>query len=284
MKNKVPPEKKVCEGQSLEFDMKKMIIKEIDVNSLNSPICILGFPGVADIGKVALDHLIKVLKPEAEKIMDLTFSDYPAGAIINDSILYAPTAEIYLYKDPGKKHDLFLVTADAQPMSPRGIYAISEYFAGLMARDFNVSLILTLGGFPIERPNKNVNVYITATNKNLLDDFMKNNRVQKITKGVVVGPNGLIPTLAKRYYDVDGLVLLAETNGYAAMNGDAYDLKASLALIEVLNEELIQTIDSEYTQEQIARMELKLNNEKETIKQELGLNTDASKQSLEYIC
>ena len=280
MKN-FPNEKMGCPG--FHPDIKPKILKEIDIKNLKDPICILGFPGVADKGKIALDHLTKNLK--AEKVMDITFNDYPAGAIINESLLYAPTAEIYFYKDPKEQHDVFLVTADAQPMSPRGIYTISEYFASLMA-NFNVSLIITLGGYPIERPNREVNVYITATSEQLIEDFMRsgNDRVQKIVKGVVVGPNGLIPTLAKRSYDIEGLIILAETNGYAAMNGDSYDLKASLALIELLNEELTLQMDSEYTQQQIAKMEIKLNNEKETIKQELGLNTNSGKTGLGYIC
>ncbi|MHA1300875.1 MAG: PAC2 family protein [Candidatus Helarchaeota archaeon] len=281
MNEKVPLEKMVCGGNNFEFDIKTKILRKIEKENLNSPMCILGFPGVADIGKIALDHLVKNLN--AEKIMDITFSDYPAGAIINESLLYAPTAEVYFYKDPRKQHDLFLITADAQPMSPRGIYTISEFFARLMA-DYNVELILTMGGYPIERPNKKTNIFVTATSKQLLDDFAKNGRVQKIVKGVVVGPNGLVPTLAKRNYNIDGLVLLAETDGYAAMNSDSYDLKASLALIDLLNQELCLTLVSEYTHKQIEKMEVKLNNEKETIKQELGFNSNSSKTSLGYIC
>ncbi|MFX0132719.1 MAG: PAC2 family protein [Candidatus Hodarchaeota archaeon] len=281
MKNIVPVEKKVCVSQKNEFITNLRQIKDVDENNLNDPVCILGAPGVADIGKIALDHLIKALK--AEKVLDITFSDYPAGAIINESLLYAPTAEVYFYKDPQQKHDLFLVTADAQPMSPRGIYAISEFIARIMA-NYNVNLILTLGGYPIERPNKDVIVYITATSKELLERFAKNEWVQTINKGVVIGVNGLVPTLAKRNFEIDGLVLLAETNGYAAMNGDTYDLKASLRLIEVINQELALTMDAEFTHKQIMGLEVKLNNEKETIKKELGLNSNSEKTSFEYIC
>ena len=280
MKKNVPMEMNQCVSPNI-FEIKKIILKEINENNLNAPICILGIPGIADIGKIALDHLLKTF--EAEKIIDITFSDYPAGAIINDSLLYAPKAEIYFWKDPQKKHDFFLVTADAQPMSPRGIYAISEYIAQLMA-EYKVTLILTLGGYPLERPNKDTNVYITATSKDLLEKFGKNKKIKKISKGVVVGSNGLVPTLAKRNYNIDGLVLLAETNGYAAMNGDSYDLKASLTLIEVLNQELSFTMDADFTQEQIRDMEIKLNNEKETVEKELGLKTKKTESSFEYIC
>ncbi|MHA2473877.1 MAG: hypothetical protein ACXAES_11650, partial [Promethearchaeota archaeon] len=63
-----------------------------------NPICILGMPGIADIGKFALDSLIGQLN--AENLMDIIFDDYPAGAIVDDSLLSAPKAEILYWKDP----------------------------------------------------------------------------------------------------------------------------------------------------------------------------------------
>ncbi|KKK89935.1 hypothetical protein LCGC14_2728140, partial [marine sediment metagenome] len=57
-----------------------------------NPICILGMPGIADVGKFALDSLIGQL--DAKNLMDIIFDDYPAGAIVDDSLLSAPKAEI----------------------------------------------------------------------------------------------------------------------------------------------------------------------------------------------
>ena len=115
-----------------EFLIIDKILKRIDLKDLKDPICIQGMPGTADIGKVAIDQLVAVLKENVEKVMEISFNDYPAGAIINDALLYAPKAEVYLWKDPEGKHDIFFVTADAQPMSPKGIYGISEYISNLM--------------------------------------------------------------------------------------------------------------------------------------------------------
>jgi proteasome assembly chaperone (PAC2) family protein len=252
-----------------EFLVIDKILKRIDVAELHNPICIQGMPGTADIGKVALDQLIAALQPE--KIMEITFDDYPAGAIINESLLYAPKAEVYLWKDPRGMQDILFVTADAQPMSPKGIYGISEYLSGLMFR-FGIKLIVSLGGFPLEQCNKRAKVYISATSQAVLEPYLKYPNVEKIVKGVVLGVNGLVPTLAKMKHDIEGVVLLAETNGYEAMQNDAYDLRASVNLVEVLQNQFNLPIEAKFTEDKIQGMETKLVAEKESIKEELGLN------------
>ncbi len=252
-----------------EFLIIDKILKEVDLNNLKDPICIQGMPGTADIGKVAIDQLTAALHPD--KIMEICFDDYPAGAIINESLLYAPKAEVYLWKDPQEQHDIFLVTADAQPMSPRGIYGISEFISNLMSK-FGVKLIVSLGGFPVERCNKSTKIYVSGTSKEVLTPYLNCANVEKISKGVVLGPNGLVPTLAKMKYDIDGIVLLAETNGYEAMqNNDSYDLRASIALIEILHNQFTLPFETGFTEERIQGMEAKLTAEKESIKEELGL-------------
>ena len=263
-----------------EFLIIDKILKRIDVNELKNPVCIQGMPGTADIGKVAIDQLVAVLKEDVEKIMEVSFDDYPAGAIINDSLLYAPKAEIYLWRDPKGRQDIFFVTADAQPMSPRGIYGISEYISNLMFK-FGVKLILSLGGFPVEHCDKQTKVFISGTSKEVLEPYLDLPNVEKISKGVVLGPNGLVPTLAKMKYDIEGLVLLAQTNGYEAMQSDAYDLRASLTLIEILHNRYNLPFEAKFTEDKIQGMETKLTAEKESIKEELGL-TEEKVSALNY--
>ncbi len=263
-----------------EFLVIDKILKKIDVTDLKNPICIQGMPGTADIGKVAVDQITAALRPEIEKIMEICFDDYPAGAIINDSLLYAPKAEIYLWKDPKGLQDVFFVTADAQPMSPRGIYAVSEYISTLMFQ-FGVKLIVSLGGFPVEQCQKNNRVFVSATSKDALAPYLTIANTEPITKGVVLGANGLVPTLAKMKYNIDGVVLLAETNGFDAMQTDSYDLRASLSLIGILQNRLNLPFEAEFTEEKIQGMETKLTAEKESIKEELGL-TEKKVAALNY--
>src|SRR6056297_908083 len=96
-------------------DMKNfrfILFNEIEKESLNNPLCIIGMPGIADIGKFAVDQLIGILK--AKKYCDIIFNDYPAGAIVENSVLSTPKAEILFYKDPKSIRDIVLVRADAQ--------------------------------------------------------------------------------------------------------------------------------------------------------------------------
>jgi len=252
-----------------EFLIIDKMLQKIDVMELHNPICIQGMPGTADIGKVALDQLIAALQPQ--KIMEITFDDYPAGAIINDSLLYAPKAEIYLWRDPQGVQDILFITADAQPMSPKGIYGISEYLSTLMF-NFGVKLIVSLGGFPLEQCTKHTKVFISATSAEVLEPYLQFTNIEKIVKGVVLGVNGLVPTLAKMKYNIEGVVLLAETNGYEAMQSDAYDLRASVTLVELIQNRFNLPIEAQYTEDKIQGMETKLSAEKESIKEELGLN------------
>ena len=52
------------------------IIKHMDPSKedFHNPICILGMPGIADVGKFALDSLIGQL--DAKNYMDIIFDDY----------------------------------------------------------------------------------------------------------------------------------------------------------------------------------------------------------------
>ena len=108
------------------------VIKHMDLSKedFSEPICILGMPGIADVGKFALDSLIGQL--DAKNYMDIIFDDYPAGAIVDDSLLSAPKAEILVWTDPNNERDIMLITADAQSLTPKGIYKISNFLTEII--------------------------------------------------------------------------------------------------------------------------------------------------------
>ena len=122
--------------------MRLIQLYKLDPNSLINPLCIVGMPGIADIGKFAVDQLIGIF--QAEKYCEIIFNDYPAGAIVDESLLSTPKAEILIYKDPKSIQDIVLITADAQAMSPRGIYEISDFIASIVNK-LNIKRIITLG-------------------------------------------------------------------------------------------------------------------------------------------
>jgi proteasome assembly chaperone (PAC2) family protein len=238
-------------------------------NIIKDPVCIQGMPGMADIGKMCVDQLVVLL--EAKKIMDIMFDDFPAGAVVSDSILYSPRAEVYLYFDPDRKQDLLILTSDAQPMSPRGIHAFSRFLAKLI-NFFGAKLVISLGAFPVESPSNKNHIYITGTSNQVFENFSQNKNITKLSKGVIIGSNGLVPTLCKNNYGIEGLILLAETNGFEAMKKDAYDVKASMTLLQVISKEFSLDFDDQNLEKEmtVETLEAKIKDEKESIKKEIN--------------
>ncbi|TFG06748.1 MAG: hypothetical protein EU539_06745 [Promethearchaeota archaeon] len=249
-----------------------------------NPIAIIGCPGIADIGKFALDSLVGQLK--AKNYMDIIFDEYPAGAIVDDSLLAAPKAEILIWKDPKKMRDILLITADAQSLTPKGIYKISNFLTEIIA-ECGVKLVISLGAYPLSSQklqSKIPKIYITATNRDLLEKFLIKNHCEKINKGVIIGANGLIPTLAKARFNIDGLVFLAETDNLAMINEDITDLKASIALLDMVKKSFTLPIKKKYSLENIDDISKNLQDKKEKLEKDLEIfkfiDTDEKRKSL----
>ncbi|MFX1389684.1 MAG: PAC2 family protein [Promethearchaeota archaeon] len=262
------------------------IIKHInfDVKDFIRPICILGMPGIADVGKFALDSLIGQL--DAQNLIDIIFDDYPAGAIVDDSILSAPKAEILYWKDPNELRDIVLITADAQSLTPKGIYKISNFLTDIIHK-YGIRLIIALGAYPVNSrklTSKIPKIFISATNKELLAHYLLENNCEKIQKGVIIGANGLIPTLAKARYNIDGLVFLAETDNMAMINEDITDLKASITLLEMLKKSFTLPIKKKYSLENIEDITKNLQIKRDQLEKDLDsmqlVDTEDKRKSL----
>ncbi|MBA7504485.1 hypothetical protein ES706_03129 [subsurface metagenome] len=238
----------------------------LSLDSINDPICLLGMPGIADVGKFAIDQIIGLLK--AKPYLEIIFNDYPAGAIVDDCLLSAPKAEIMFWKDPNNIRDFFLVTADSQALNPKGIYKISDFIASLMYK-FKIKLIISLGAFPTNNPSKSPSIFFSTTNKDFIDQFIKDGKCKRIKKGVIVGANGLIPTLVKARFNIDGIVFLAETDNIAVINDEITDLKASISLINLLKENFNLPIERKYTLEKIDEITKNLKIKKEKLERDL---------------
>ncbi|MFX0022839.1 MAG: PAC2 family protein [Candidatus Hermodarchaeota archaeon] len=248
------------------------------------PICILGMPGIADVGKFALDSLIGQLN--AKNLVDIIFDDYPAGAIVDDSLLSAPKAEILYWRDPNELRDLLLITADAQSLTPKGIYKISNFLAELI-HQYGIKLIIALGAYPVSSRKINSKlptIFLSSTNQELLAHYLVESNCQKIQKGVIIGANGLIPTLAKARFNIDGLVFLAETDNIAMINEDITDLKASITLLEMLKKSFTLPIKKRYSLENIEDITKNLQIKRDQLEKDLDslqvVDTEDKRKSL----
>ena len=257
---------------------------ELSKEQFIRPLCILGMPGIADVGKFALDSLIGQL--EAKNLIDIIFDDYPAGAIVDDSMLSAPKAEILYWKDPNELRDIILITADAQSLTPKGIYRISNFLTEII-HQYGIALIVALGAYPVNSrmlKSKIPNIFVSSTNRQILENYLLITNCQKIQKGVIIGANGLIPTLAKARFNIDGLVFLAETDNMAMVNEDITDLRASITLLEMLKTSFTLPIKKKYSLENIEDITKSLQNKKDQLEKDLDsfqvIDTEDKRKSL----
>lgn len=201
---------------------------------INNPICIQGLPDISNVGTEAVKQLVERLN--AKKIMELGFSDLPPIIIISDGIPHLPVIQIHFWKDPEKKQDIFFVSGDDQPLTSRGIYTISQYLAEFMSKN-GVKLIVTLGAYIVENPNRNepTKIYVATTHKETEhhEKFLNLPHAKPMTEGEILGANGMVPALAKQNFNIDGAIILSETSAQLASTGTS-DPNATKTLVETL--------------------------------------------------
>jgi len=214
--------------------MRTKIYQEVKGEDLNHPIVIVGLPGIARVGKLAVVRMIVELN--AKRIMDIFPYDYPAWVIVGkDGVARPLKSSIFLYK--GKDRDILFLTGDAQPLSPVGLHEYSKFIVQKFS-ELGCELIIALAAYSMGRVPEQPKIHVAATNEKLLKQFLDYDSAVLFNGGTITGANGLIPAYGKAYYDIDGVVLLAETYENLKM-----DPKASEALVNLLNDKLDLQID-----------------------------------------
>ncbi|MHA1210594.1 MAG: PAC2 family protein [Candidatus Freyarchaeota archaeon] len=200
---------------------------------LNNPVCIQGLPDISSVGTEAVKQIAEGLN--AQKVIELGFSDLPPIIIINDGIPHLPAIEISFWKDPRNRQDVFLITGDDQPMTSRGIY------------------IVTLGAYIVESPPRNgsTKIYVATTHKEAepLKNLLNLPNAKPMAEGEILGANGIVPALAKQKYNIDGAIILSETSAQLASIGTD-DPKAIKTLVETVKKYFNLPIKNNHTKEQ----------------------------------
>jgi len=215
------------------LDMYTRRFMDIEVSSLKSPIGIVGLPGIANVGKIAIQTLTSVL--DAQHVVDFFSHDFPPRVMVNKGISRCPKSSIHLYRAaPDEPHDLLILTADFQPASGNGVFEYADYVANEFS-NLGVKELYSLaayeqgyqeyfGSFP-----KPPRVYVSASSQDLLDKILQTDGMVITEEGVVVGANGIIPSWAASVYDMEGACLLGETMGVIKA-----DYRAAQILLEKL--------------------------------------------------
>jgi len=96
------------------------------IPKLKNPIFIEGLPGIGNVGKLAVEHLIDSIK--ACKFAEVYSKDFPPQVFINpNGTIELVKNEFYYWKAKKKdQRDLVLLTGDYQGLSSHGQYELVE--------------------------------------------------------------------------------------------------------------------------------------------------------------
>ena len=217
--------------------MEEVIINYLEKPDMKDPILIEGLPGVGNVGKLAAEHLIDQL--HAVKFADLYSKHFPPQVLVgDDGVVKLVNNEFHYIKASDKDgRDLIILVGDYQGMTPEGQYELANKILDV-AKEFNVTMIFTLGGYGMGKPVEYPRVLGATTNKELVKEMKKYGIT--FPKGEpgsgIVGASGLLLGLGK-LIGIASVCLMGETSGYFA------DPKAAQAVLEVLIKILKVNVD-----------------------------------------
>jgi len=195
---------------------------------LKNPILIEGLPGIGNVGKLAVEHLIEMI--HAKKFAELYSKDFPPQVFINtDGTVKLVNNEFYSWKSKKKdQRDLVLLTGDYQGLSSHGQYELVEAILDVV-EDLGVREMFTLGGYGLGHEVKTPNVLFATTEKTLVKQVKKYGAVFKKNEpgGGIIGASGLLLGLGK-LRGFKGVCFMGETPGYLV------DPKSAKAVLNIL--------------------------------------------------
>ena len=206
-------------------------------SELKDPLVIIGFPGIAMVGKFAVLNLVDQFK--AEPLFRVYFDDMPAQAMVAFSAkMRLPRTTFYcisgeIRKDTTLTRDVLLITGDEQPASSAGIYYFADFICK-KCKELGASEIISTGAFVPENITQEKRmVYVSGTSKEIINFFLKSKTglTKLMNGGYIAGANGVIPAWANIHYGMKGICLLAEA--FPMLQRDP---RASRSIFEVLNE------------------------------------------------
>jgi len=195
---------------------------------LNNPLLIEGLPGIGNVGKIAVEHIIEETK--AKKFAEIYSKDFPPQVFINpDGTVKLVNNEFYCLKAKKKTdRDIVLLTGDYQGLSSQGQYELVEAILDI-CEELGVKELFTLGGYGLGHEIETPKVLCATTDKSLVKIMKKHGAVFKKNEpgGGIVGASGLLLGMGK-IRGFQGTCFMGETPGYLV------DPKSAKAVLKVL--------------------------------------------------
>jgi len=196
--------------------------------NLKNPILIEGLPGIGNVGKLAVEHLIDTIK--AKKFAEIHCKDFPPQVFINtDGTVKLANNEFYYWKAKKRnQRDLILLTGDYQGLSSTGQYNLVEKILDI-CDEFGCKELYTLGGYGLGHEIDDPKVLCATTKKDIVKDMKKYGAIFKKNEpgGGIVGASGLLLGLGG-IRGIHGACFMGETPGYLV------DPKSAKAVLKIL--------------------------------------------------
>ncbi len=227
------------------------------------PVLVCGLPGSGYVGKLAADHLVSAFK--LKKVAEYASSSFPPQVSVKeDGTVDPPKGEMF-YAPTDVGRSLFVFTADAQPTTSEGEYALSDAVVKFASK-CGVKKVYTLAAYITGSFSKSPKVYGAGTSRDMIES-LKGKGVTLMKDGGISGMNGLLIGVAA-LRGLEGACLLGETSGYVV------DAGASKAVLELLSKVVELPIDTskleekaEETQKVISQLKAMAEQSRETTPQ-----------------
>lgn len=259
--------------------MDEIVVKIKNEPELDNAILIEGLPGVGNVGKLAVEHLVDEI--EAEKLADIYSIYFPPQVLVDDDgVSKLVKNELYFKKSVNEdKNDLIILTGDYQGMTPQGQYKLTDKILTL-ADEKGVEKIISLGGYGQGETVDEPRVLGAATDPKLVE-VMKEHDVtfsKEHPSSGIVGASGLLLGLGKEMHDIDAICLMGETSGYFVDPG------AAQAVLEILADYIGLTLDYDELEDKAEEVESLTSKVKDMdMSGQMQQETGTGKEDLSYI-
>lgn len=223
---------------------------------LKSPDLVIGWPGIGNVGIIAVDTLRRIVRAEQFAEIESQEFFYPKKLVIKNSVLTElsfPTNKFYYRKTNYK--DLMFFIGEEQPSEPDSIYAKGSKAYKLanlvldVAQKFGCQRIYTSGAaVSLIHHTSTSKVWFVPNKPTLIKEAEKYKNVllmgghsNRTGQGNISGLNGLLLGVAKKR-GLDGICLMGEVPIYLQGFPIPYP-KASKSVIEILTAKLGVKLD-----------------------------------------
>ena len=202
--------------------MDKAILKWLFKPDIREPIFVEGLPGFGNIGRLTAKLLVDFCG--GKRFLEF-YSPYFPDYVVVDSRGVCRPPRYEFYAASTQDRDLIILTGDTQP-SIEDVNAHYELGGKILdiAEQFGCNTIITIGGVPLQNPNREV--FVAATSSRLTLELTERGALL-YSKGKIMGATGILLGLAK-IRGWTGICLLGATSGLRA------DKEAALSVFRFL--------------------------------------------------